>query len=228
MVGFLISILLFFIYYLFDRHLVKAIFKITNRKVFKDKLSVRYRIYKFPIEERFIENKFINFNKDKSLILVMHPYIINDKSSFQIRVQENINNHLIPFLKNLTSNFDILFVGEKLKILNRIFNSSLNNKKFLINSSKINSKLFFLKCALSGHNTIFICGYSLNSCLSEDDFGIQNLLNYGFNVILIRDLTIAIEHINAELELSYNSMIAYLESDRITTITSSELLTLFK
>ena len=74
---------------------------------------------------------------------------------------------------------------------------------------------FFNSLALKGINTILLAGYDLNSCLYENPIGLRNLGLAGFNVILVRDATVAIEY-SAGTD-AYDYYIAYIERDRAST-----------
>ena len=78
-------------------------------------------------------------------------------------------------------------------------------------------QLFFFHNFLefTGINTILIAGYDLNSCLYENPIGLRNLSLAGFNVILVRDATVAIEYFAGTD--SYDNFISFIERDRAST-----------
>lgn len=75
--------------------------------------------------------------------------------------------------------------------------------------------LFFNSLAFKGINTILIAGYDLNSCVYENPIGLRNFRLAGFNVILVRDATVAIEY-SAGID-AYDYYISYIERDRAST-----------
>jgi nicotinamidase-related amidase len=71
--------------------------------------------------------------------------------------------------------------------------------------------------ALKGVRTVLIAGYDLNACLYENPISLRNLSLAGFNVVLVRDATVAIEYLDGTESLDY--FISFIESDRAHTTT---------
>jgi nicotinamidase-related amidase len=158
------------------------------------------------------------FNDDEVALVLIHPDVEDSNfDSHSVRKRNNIEGPLKQLVelareKNIRTYFTPAATSKG-------FHSSLsldNNSRvpdFLPNQMK---QFFFHNfLAFTGINTILIAGYDLNSCLYENPIGLRNLSLAGFNVILVRDATVAIEYFAGTD--SYDNFISFIERDRAST-----------
>lgn len=176
----------------------KTILNLTADSESHALLKTRYRTSN-PENSDLREPKYssLAIDLERLPVVVIHPDIdAASAGAHASRVRENIIEVLSPFLLTMREEGVPIFFTPAAtgRGSHPVLEMSDDEAIMHLRSKRLKQSVFYNYLAMSGINTVLVAGYDLNSCVYENAISIRGLGLAGFEAVLVRDATVAIEY----------------------------------
>ena len=162
--------------------------------------SVDNTIYDTEMDSVY-QYQYKDINLDNTAIVLIDIWAYHPNDGYAERMAVNIENKIVPLLD--------LARKHNMTIIHAPTSHEISNKASPIDGELVESYPDKLKRYLEQNNisTLIYAGYASNMCLLTKPAGMFNMARLGYNIILLRDCTIAFELPNT-LESEFSNYIA--------------------
>lgn len=205
------------------------IYKIFPQKISSENLKIKiYRdlnLKNISKENNLTKSELTVIEKNSIALVLIRPHITEQNTIYWKKRKENNLKTIVPITKIFkNNNFPIYYTAhakydyEHTYLFDTSYAQIINPK---INNVMRKIKLFHL-LGIKKIKTVFVAGYSLNSCVVRNPISIFSLRDAGFNVIFIKDATLPVKTIeNKDFSKYFNF---HLEKLGIKTTTTADLI----